>query len=173
MTFAKTGQKFSVYPNNKTNKFAIWFHVKDYYSKEGKKLSQRSYKSFETREQAIQWACDICEQLPKKHVGKNQKIKDVVEYSVSSKRKDIIKICREAMLRLQAYPFITSHHVLVEAGLETLDKKYNDDVFRACSSLRLYNEKHNIRTKDFGKPSPAFSEGGRRPAQLFRVLGQM
>ena len=171
--FRKTSQKFSVYENRKAKTFVPWFHVDDYDGQNGKKKSQRSYKSFKSREDAITWATHICELLPKKFVGKHERIEDIVKHGRTFTRKETQRLCVEAMLRLQHYPFITSDTVLTEAGLETPDKRYNDKVYRACSTIRLYNDKFGIETKNVGKPQPAFSKGGRRPAQLFRVLGKL
>lgn len=171
--FNKTGQKFSIYENRKAKSYVVWFHTDDYYGTNGKKKSQRAYKSFKSREDAVTWATRICELLPKKFVGQHERIEDIVKHGKTLSRKETQSLCVEAMLRLQHYPFITSDTVLTEAGLDTPDKRWNDKVYRAVSTIRLYNDQFGIKTIDIGKPQPAFSRGGRRPAQLFRVLGKL
>tara|TARA_Y200000002_G_C22575113_1_gene618345 strand:- start:194 stop:751 length:558 start_codon:yes stop_codon:yes gene_type:complete len=171
--FTKTDQKFSIYEKRNTESFVPWFHVDNYYGKNNKKKSQRSYKSFKSRVDAITWATRICELLPKKFVGQHEKIEDIVKYGKTFTRKEALQLCLEAMLRLKDYPFITSNTVLIEAGLDTPDKRYNDKVYRACSTIRLYNDKFGIKTVDLGRPHPDFSRGKRRPAQIFKVEGKL
>ena len=173
--FTKTDQKFSIYINRDTESFVVWFHVNDYYGKNNKKKSQRSYKTFKSREEAITWATRVCELLPKKFVGQHEKIKDIVKYGKIKmlSRKEIHNRVRDTMLRLIDHEFITSHTVLVEAGLETPDKIYNDKVYRACSNIRRNNDKYGIKTTDRGKPHRDFSNGRHRPAQIFKVEGKL
>lgn len=173
-TFEKTGQKFSVYVNNKRGTFTSWFHVDDY-EPGGKKLGQRSFKTFKRREDAISWATRICELLPEKDVGKNKKIEEIIKNGKPFDRQEFIRSVKEALLTFEPTAFITSYHVLETMGLVTEDKKWNDKIYRACSSIRLNNKKYGINTIDCGRPNKAFSLGGKgkRPSQLFRVLGKV
>lgn len=175
LTFEKTGQKFSVYPNNNTNKFAVWFHVNDYHTQDGKRLPQRSYKTFQSREEAITWATRICELLPKKDVGKNKKIEEIVKTGKIFDRKQFQRLVAETLLMFESSQFITSYNVMEAMGLVTENKEWNDPIYRACSSIRQNNKKYGVKTVDCGKPNKDFSLGGKgkRPSQIFRVLGQI
>jgi len=175
MTFEPTGQKFSIYVNNNSNTFTAWFHVNDYYSHNGRKLSQRSYKTFKRREDAITWATRICELLPKKDVGKNKKIEEIVKSGKTFNHKEFQRLVAETLLMFESSQFITSYNVMEAMGLVTENKTWNDAIYRACSSIRLHNKKYGVKTVDCGKPSKDFSLGGKgkRPSQIFRVLGQI
>ena len=168
-TFTKTGQRFAVYQKRKSGKFTPHFYVNDY------SHQQRSYKSYDSREDAVTAATRVCELLPAKDVGKHQKIHDIVYGNNKPKfvRKEFIEKVARHLSTLSPTRIVTSYNIAEDMGLITKDKFYLDKMYQACSEIRRNPDKYGVITKDLGEPHRDFSFGGsgKRRSQPFRVLG--
>lgn len=168
-TFTKTGQKFAIYQKRKSGKWTPHFYVDDY------SHVQRSYKSYDSRKEAIEQATRVCELLSAKDVGKHQKIHDIVYASNKPKyiRKEFINKIKQHLTTLSPTRIVTSYNVAEDLGLITDDKYWLDKTYQACSEIRRNPDKYGVITKDLGEPHRDFSFGGsgKRRSQPFRVLG--
>lgn len=86
------------------------------------------------------------------------------------KRKDVLTICENIILRYHPHRNFTSIDVLYDAGLNTPEDEYDHIVYSCVSEIRRSN-----RLKKYGKQidvigySPKYGRNQKRPTNLLRV----
>lgn len=107
----QTGQGFRIYPKTSNGTHIVWFDVFNYFSKTGKSLPHRSWKSFKSKEEALLWANEICNKLPNDGIKQKSRNHEIIDSVIKDKNlhKDVLKFQNKEKFFFEEYKEIVSY----------------------------------------------------------------